>query len=265
MSHADSRSQTPSDTPSQASSRTTARTVEDLLAVVRRLRDPGGCPWDREQTHASLRPNLLEESYEALEALDLADADALAEELGDLLVQITFHADIARRAGEWTLADVVAGTIDKLVRRHPHVFEEDGPKLETAEQVSQQWDELKRNEPGRDSITDGLPAGMPALAYAAALQRRAGRAGLPVPGGHEAASPAGAEEAEREASAGQMLFDAVARVQASGIDPEVALRAEALRFRDRIKRTEALAGNAAPLTDFTEQERTSLWDQAASG
>ncbi|MBT5319176.1 MAG: hypothetical protein HOL45_04650, partial [Chloroflexi bacterium] len=102
---------------------TPRRTVEDLLAVVERLRDPGGCPWDREQTHASLRPNLLEESYEALEALDLDDPDALAEELGDLLVQVTFHADIARRSGEWTLEDVVAGVVDKLVRRHPHVFD----------------------------------------------------------------------------------------------------------------------------------------------
>ena len=253
MSHADSRSQTPSDTPS----RTTAHTVEDLLAVVRRLRDPGGCPWDREQTHASLRPNLLEESYEALEALDLADADALAEELGDLLVQITFHADIARRAGEWTLADVVAGTIDKLVRRHPHVFEEDGPKLETAEQVSQQWDELKRNEPGRDSITDGLPAGMPALAYAAALQRRAGRAGLPVPGVQEADLT--------EATAGRELFEAVARIQASGIDPEVALRTEALRYRGRIKGTEALAGGEIPLAELTEIERARFWERAAPG
>lgn len=257
MSHADSRSQTPSDTPSQATSRTPARTVEDLLAVVRRLRDPGGCPWDREQTHASLRPNLLEESYEALEALDLADADALAEELGDLLVQITFHADIARRAGEWTLADVVGGTVDKLVRRHPHVFEEDGPTLETAEQVSQQWDALKSKEPGRDSITDGLPAGMPALAYAAALQRRAGRAGLPIPSVQEADLT--------EATAGRELFEAVAQIQASGIDPEVALRTEALRYRDRIKGTEALAGNEIPLAELTEIERARFWEQAAPG
>ena len=110
------------------------RTVEDLLEVVERLRDPGGCPWDRDQTHASLRPNLLEESYEALEALDLNDSQALAEELGDLLVQVVFHADIARRASEWTLEDVVSRVVDKLVRRHPHVFDENGPELKTAEQ-----------------------------------------------------------------------------------------------------------------------------------
>ncbi len=232
------------------------RTIEDLLAVVQRLRDQGGCPWDREQTHASLRPNLLEESYEALEALDLGDTDALAEELGDLLVQVTFHADIARRAGEWTLEDVVAGVVDKLVRRHPHVFDEDGPALETAEQVSQQWDALKSKEPGRDSITNGLPTAMPALAYTAALQRRAGRAGLPV--------PAGDDIEPSEAAAGRQLFEAVARIQASGIDPEVALRSEALRYRDRIKRTEQLAGSDNSLADLTEEMRASLWAQADS-
>ncbi|MFP6594447.1 MAG: MazG family protein [Dehalococcoidia bacterium] len=236
---------------------TPSRTVEDLLAVVERLRDPGGCPWDREQTHASLRPNLLEESYEALEALDLGDADALAEELGDLLVQVTFHADIARRAGEWTMEDVIGGVIDKLVRRHPHVFQEDGSKLETAEEVSQQWDALKSKEPGRDSITNGLPTGMPALAYAAALQRRAGRAGLPVPSG-------GANDLS-EADAGRELFEAVARIQASGIDPEVALRAEALRYRDRIKRTEALAGGGTLLAELDAIVLDDLWSQAGSG
>ena len=236
---------------------TPSRTVEDLLAVVERLRDPGGYPWDREQTHASLRPNLLEESYEALEALDLGDADALAEELGDLLVQVTFHVDIARRAGEWTMEDVIGGVIDKLVRRHPHVFQEDGSKLETAEEVSQQWDALKSKEPGRDSITNGLPTGMPALAYAAALQRRAGRAGLPVPSG-------GANDLS-EADAGRELFEAVARIQASGIDPEVALRAEALRYRDRIKRTEALAGGGTLLAELDAIVLDDLWSQAGSG
>jgi MazG family protein len=242
------------------SSDTPSRTVEDLLAVVERLRNPSGCPWDREQTHASLRPNLLEESYEALEALDLGDANALAEELGDLLVQVAFHADIARRAGEWTLEDVVSGVVDKLVRRHPHVFEDDGPELDTAEQVSQQWDALKSKEPGRDSITNGLPPGMPALAYAGALQRRAGRAGLPVPSDDGVLD--GADEAEQEAVAGRQLFEAVARIQASGIDPEVALRAETLRYRDRIRRTEELAGEGVSIADVADSERGRLWDEA---
>ena len=241
-----------------------SRTMEDLLAVVERLCNPGGCPWDREQTHASLRPNLLEESYEALEALDLGDADALAEELGDLLVQVAFHADIAARAGEWVLADVVEGVVDKLVRRHPHVFEADGPALETAEQVSQQWDNLKRKEPGRDSITNGLPSGMPALAYAAALQRRAGRAGLPAPvgDGDDLYPRPEADEADLEAAAGRQLFDAVARIQATGIDPEVALRAETIRYRDRIRRTEALAGDTHALRELLDRERDQLWERA---
>jgi uncharacterized protein YabN with tetrapyrrole methylase and pyrophosphatase domain len=195
-----------------------------------------------------------------LEALDLGDANALAEELGDLLVQVAFHADIARRAGEWTLEDVVSGVVDKLVRRHPHVFEDDGPELDTAEQVSQQWDALKSKEPGRDSITNGLPPGMPALAYAGALQRRAGRAGLPVPSDDGVLD--GADEAEQEAVAGRQLFEAVARIQASGIDPEVALRAETLRYRDRIRRTEELAGEGVSIADVADSERGRLWDEA---
>ncbi|MFP6678879.1 MAG: MazG family protein [Dehalococcoidia bacterium] len=230
------------------------RTVEDLLEVVERLRDPGGCPWDRDQTHASLRPNLLEESYEVLEALDLNDPQALAEELGDLLVQVVFHADIARRASEWTLEDVVSRVVDKLVRRHPHVFDENGPELKTAEQVSQQWDILKSKEPGRNSITNGLPSGMPALAYAGALQRRAARAGLPV--------PSAVENDVDEATAGRQLFDAVASIQAAGIDPEVALRAETLKYRDRIRRAEDLAGGGAKLGALSSTVRSQIWLQA---
>lgn len=237
-----------------------SKTVEDLLAVVKRLRDPGGCPWDREQTHASLRPNLLEESYEALEALDAGDADGLAEELGDLLVQVTFHADIARRAGEWTLADVVARTTEKLVTRHPHVFADDGPKLTTAEEVSHQWDALKRAEPGRESITDGLPAAMPALAYAAALQRRASRAGLAWD--DDEAPGEDGDLAAGERVAGRQLFELVRRVQAAGVDPETALRTETMRFRERIRAAEAAAPGGVPLADLPAEERARLWDES---
>ncbi len=237
-----------------------SKTVEDLLAVVEQLRDPGGCPWDREQTHASLRPNLLEESYEALEALDAGDADGLAEELGDLLVQVTFHADIARRAGEWTLADVVARTTEKLVTRHPHVFADDGPKLTTAEEVSHQWDALKRAEPGRESITDGLPAAMPALAYAAALQRRASRAGLAWD--DDEAPGENGDLAAGERAAGRQLFELVRRVQAAGVDPETALRTETMRFRERIRAAEAAAPGGATLADLPAEERARLWDES---
>ncbi|MFW6174288.1 MAG: MazG nucleotide pyrophosphohydrolase domain-containing protein [Chloroflexota bacterium] len=242
---------------------TEARTADDLLSVVERLRNPGGCPWDREQTHASLRANLLEEAYEALEALDAGDADSLAEEMGDLLVQIAFHADIARRGGEWTMADVVSRTVEKLVRRHPHVFSEDGNRLDTADQVADQWDALKRAEPGRESITDGLPSAMPALAYAAALQRRAGRAGIPLePSGPPALPENDTDQEDREEAAGRVLFEAVRQIQALGVDPETALRAEALHFRDRIRRAEAQAGGAA-LADLSEEQRASLWQRAA--
>jgi len=212
---------------------------EDLMCIVERLRDPGGCPWDQKQTHRSLRPHLLEECYEVLEAIDEGDADGLADELGDVLTHVAFHADIARRAGTFTIQDVLQRVVAKLERRHPHVFGE-ARKLDTPGQVEDMWEEIKRTEHDEPSpVADSVPAAMPALAYATALQRRAETVGVCSEGLQTAAAlladtPAGSGERV----AGDFLFAAVAAMREAGVDPETALRGAALRFRDRLRRAE---------------------------
>jgi XTP/dITP diphosphohydrolase len=224
----------------------------DLVATMDRLRVD--CPWDARQTHASLAPHLLEESYEAVEALESGDERALREELGDVLMQPVFHARIAaeRRDGsEYTIDDVADGIVAKLVRRHPHVFGD--VTVSGADEVKQNWDEIKRREKadraeraGMDaagaadaatSALDGVPFGQPALALAAQLQRRAVRAGAPedldedpepgLAGGSADADPAG-EDIGRE------LFRLVAKARAQGLDPEMELRGAARRYRDMV-------------------------------
>ena len=152
-------------------------TYQALWDIVNRLRSPGGCPWDREQTHQSLRRNLLEECYEALEALDAEDADGLAEELGDVMVQIVFHCQIAAENGTFTQADMFRHICEKLVRRHPHVFGD--VTVRDAREVEANWEETKRRERGDDvSALDGVAKGMPALGYGQAVSYRAAQAGF---------------------------------------------------------------------------------------
>jgi XTP/dITP diphosphohydrolase len=200
----------------------------DAVAVMDRLRSPGGCPWDAEQTHASLMPYLLEEAYEAYQALedrpaDGSDDEHLREELGDVLLQVLFHA----RLGEenlhepWSVDDVAVGLVDKLVARHPHVFgDAHAPDAET---VNQRWEELKAAQKGRGSVTDGIPLSMAALALAAKLQRRAAKLGVP----QDVFAPEGL---------GGALWWAV-----DGQDAETALRVVARDFRDRLAAAEARA------------------------
>ena len=190
------------------------RTFEDLLRVVATLRDPGGCPWDAEQTHESLRPYLLEETYEALEAMEGGGPEQLSEELGDLLTHMAFHIDIAVRAGEFDAADVVSGVIDKLVRRHPHVFA-GGEKMRDSSEVVERWEDLKRRERGRRSIVESLPVSMPALSYASAVLGRAEKAGVPV---GEMAPMANDGEAiiDSESDAGRYLIGVARRVEVDG-------------------------------------------------
>lgn len=253
-----------------ASSRKAPVAFDELLRVVERLRDPGGCPWDQEQTHRSLRPYLLEETYELLEAIDAGDSDGIAEELGDLLVHVAFHSDMAGRAGQFTAADVIDHARRKLIGRHPHVFG-NGEKLRTAREVVERWDELKRVEKGeKTSVADSLPTAMPALAYAAAIQQRAERAGVPWREGNSPkilpdtardsiASAAKNETAEQ--AAGLLLFQLVAELRDLGIDPETALRGTALRFRERVRRMEDAAGESG-LTDLGEARRERMWKEA---
>ena len=157
-----------------------ARAMDRLLDLMARLRAPGGCPWDREQTPATLKPQMLEECYEVLEAIDSGSREHLTEELGDLLLHIVFQAQIAREAGDFTFADVATGIADKLVRRHPHVF--GGEKVADAANVVTLWHKLKREEkPERESALDGVPRALPALMRAEALQKKARNVGFDWP------------------------------------------------------------------------------------
>ncbi len=187
----------------------------DVVAVMDRLRSPGGCPWDAKQTHASLMPYLLEEAYETYEALETGDLAHLREELGDLLLQIVFHARIAE---EFTVDDVAGDLVDKLVRRHPHVF-----AGASAEDLEGSWEALKAKEKGRTSVTEGIPLGQPALSLAAKLQRRAAALGAP-PIAYD--GPGGA------------LWALVEQCREAGLDPEVELRTVARTFRDQLAEAE---------------------------
>ncbi|MER6946392.1 MazG family protein [Nonomuraea sp. NPDC000554] len=198
--------------------------VLDLVAVMDRLRVE--CPWDRKQTHESLVPYLLEEAYEVLETIEQGDYPALREELGDLLLQVVFHARVAEG---FDMDDVAAGIVEKLVRRHPHVF--GSVRAESADEVNDNWEAIKaaeRASKGSESLLDGVPMGQPALSLAAQLVRRAERAGAPE--GLAAAVGQGV---------GRELFDLVRRAQEAGIDAEAELRAAARAYRDRVRAWES--------------------------
>jgi XTP/dITP diphosphohydrolase len=193
----------------------------EAAAVMDRLRSPGGCPWDAEQTHESLRQYLLEETYELLEAIELGDRAALREELGDVLLQVLFHARIAAEHADasFDVDDVARDLVAKLVRRHPHVFDVDDAVHDAASQ-ERRWEELKAAEKPRTSIVDGVAFGQPALSLAAKLARRAARAGIRTP-------PDGDTVGER-------LFGLAAQAALSGEDPELAVRGVARRFASQL-------------------------------
>ena len=237
----------------------------ELVATVELLRDPGGCPWDAEQTHVSLRPNLLEETYEALEAIDSGDPSGLEDELGDIVTQIVFHADIARREDNFDAASICNAVRDKLVRRHPHVFGGDRALDDSAE-VIDRWEGLKRAESGGSrSIVASLPTAMPALAYSSSIQRRVMRAGLPWPEKHAMPLAFGKVDGESpedgEARAGEYLMAVARQVHAAGIDPETALRKAAIGLRDHVLRAEKLA-EGMPLAEMNNKERDRAWEEA---
>ena len=205
-----------------------------LVSVMDTLRR--NCPWDAKQTHESLAPYLIEESYEALDALESGDRQALREELGDVLLQVMFHARVAQERSDETgfdVDEVADGIVTKLVRRHPHVFAD--VAVSGAEDVKRNWDQIKAAEraaatgvPG--SVLDGVPFGQPALALAAQLQRRAERAGVPA----ELAVADGSGAVGAGDGLGAELFELVARARAAGLDPELELRGAARRYQDRV-------------------------------
>ena len=247
-------------------------TFDGVMKLTAFMRGPDGCPWDREQTHESLKAALIEECYELVEAIEAGDVAALAEELGDVSINLAFHLDIAREAGEFPSAQVFGGLIDKIVRRHPHVFGE--AKVMDSTEVKKQWERIKQSERAgtEASSLDGVPRSMPALAYARSVQERAARVGFDWDdiGGvldkvaEEVAeiNEAGTPE-EREAELGDLLFTIVNAGRWMGIDTEAALRSANARFYRRfgdMERTAADRGTS--LSDLTMAEKESLWQTA---
>jgi XTP/dITP diphosphohydrolase len=226
----------------------------DVVAVMDRLRSPGGCPWDAEQTHTSLMPYLLEEAYEAYDALADSDAAALREELGDVLLQVAFHARLAEETpageddeageepgtGPWSIDDVAGDLVDKLVRRHPHVFAGTG-STGTAdpagvEDLHVNWDRIKREEKSRTSALDGVARSQPSLALAAKYLDRVRRAGVTV---DAPALPAGVPAPADDHALGELLFALVGAARGAGLDAEGALRRAAHRYGDRVRAAES--------------------------
>lgn len=219
--------------------------IQDLVEIVELLRGPGGCPWDGEQTHESIRRNLIEEAYEAADAIDTGDLANLKEELGDVLLQVVFHASIERERSGLTLDEVADGVCKKLVFRHPHVF--GCVQVENTDQVLTNWEALKQEEKGQQTQADVLRAvarALPALWRAEKVQKKAekaGFAGLDESGRREALTRLAADTAgapDPEAAVGELLFAAVDLARAMGVDPEQALTGATDRFIDRFARSE---------------------------
>jgi tetrapyrrole methylase family protein/MazG family protein len=253
-----------------------------LRVIMQRLLDPGGCPWDREQTHQTLKQYLIEESYEVCEAIDLGDDDALCEELGDVGLQVVFHAELAERAGKFRIEDVYEKIATKLLDRHPHVFgERDAPD---AESVLQNWEQIKRGEKraraereGKDhpSILDGVPRALPALQRALRLQDKASRVGFDwsriddvevkvreeIAELIEARDTGGADRVEEEL--GDLLFSLVNWARFLSVRPEQALSGACSRFAERFHFIESRVRDAGrELNDMSLEELDALWNEA---
>ena len=223
---------------------------ENLVAIMDRLRDPGGCPWDREQTYRTLRGYLVEECHEVAEAIDLGDRRGLCEELGDLLFQIVFLSRLAKEEGHFEAADVVRGIANKMVRRHPHVFGEE--RVESAEEVLRNWEAIKRKEKpeapeAASSVLDGIPRALPALSAAHRLGTKAARVGFDWPRAEDVldkideelgelrAALARGDEAAVEDEPGDLLFSTVMLARKREIDPEAALAGTNRKFARRFR------------------------------
>jgi tetrapyrrole methylase family protein/MazG family protein len=251
-----------------------------LVALIARLRAPGGCPWDREQTHASLKPMLIEEAYEVLEAVDEGDDGELAGELGDLLLQVVFHAQIAAEEKRFTVADVIARVSEKMVRRHPHVFADE--KADTSGQVLRNWEAIKEAENAKAgradaSMLDSVSRVVPALMEAYQMTTKVSRVGFEWP---DAAGALGKLEEEvrelKEALAsgeagrarvgeevGDLFFSAVNVARMLGHDPESALKGANRKFRRRFRHVEdRLRETGRKPADATLTEMDALWDEA---
>lgn len=249
--------------------------IVDLLRIMEILRSENGCPWDREQNHASIRKNMIEEAYEVCEAIDQKSNEHLCEELGDVLLQVVFHAQMEKEAGSFTFDDVADGICKKLIYRHPHIFGD--VVVSDSEEVLKNWDVLKKTEKKQDSYTETLesvPAALPALMRAEKVQKRAGRAGMCYPDTASAFRDLRSEvkELEEEISAdcpekaadelGDVLFAAVNVARHLKVDPEEALTASTNKFIRRFAGTEALAlEQGIDMASTPLEELDKLWAQ----
>jgi tetrapyrrole methylase family protein / MazG family protein len=248
--------------------------LEELVLTVDRLLGPGGCPWDQAQTHETLKKHLVEETYEVLDAIDSGSLARLHEELGDLLLQPVMHGQISRAAGGFDTQDVAREIVEKLVRRHPHVFGE--VDVADADEVLRNWDRIKQEERdgAPESILAGVPKAMPALLRALEVSKRAARVGFEWPDVEDVFKKLREEEAELreaiaegtpakiEAEVGDLLFTAVNLARWAGVEPEEALRKMLDRFTARFVEMERVAGK--PLRELSFQEWDQLWEDAKS-
>lgn len=244
--------------------------LERLRAIVSALRGPGGCPWDREQTHASLRAGLIEEAYEVIDAIDAGDEANLREELGDLLLQVVFHSQIAEDEGRFDLNAVAHEHCEKLIRRHPHVFGDH--QCEDSAEVLRRWDEIKRAEKGSapESALDGVSKAFPALLHAEKIQKKAAKVGFDWPDVVPVFAKVREELAEIEAAPpekieeeiGDLLFSVVNLARKLKVDAETALHGATQKFSSRFRGVEALAKEKGlALEKMTLKELDELWDE----
>jgi tetrapyrrole methylase family protein/MazG family protein len=252
--------------------------LQKLLDIMSALRSGSGCPWDKEQTAESLKPFLVEETYEVLEALDEGDPEKIKEELGDLLFQIVFHCQLAKEKGEFDIADVINGISDKMIARHPHVFAKDSDKqkFETSEEVLKQWDERKKEEGKiKESILEGIPKELPSLLRAHKLQVRAAKVGFDWQRVEDVMEKLeeelhefrnalkSKEQREIEDELGDIFFVLVNISRFVGVNPDDALRKTISKFISRFRYIEMKAADAGRhLSDMTLQEMDALWDEA---
>lgn len=245
--------------------------LKELIEVIRRLRAPDGCQWDREQTHSSLRPNMLEEAYEAVDAIDDNDMTHLKEELGDVLLQVVLHAQIASEEGAFTIDDVAKGIKDKLIHRHPHVFGD--VKVNSTSEILANWDKLKAEEKThRKSAMDGISRAQSALMSAQKISKKAVKTGFEWP--HEEAlyecifsefeefkeTKQENDKAHMEEEFGDILFAVVNLARWNKIDAEQALLKSNKKFEKRFRKMEELA--TKPLNEYSFEEFDELWKQA---
>ncbi len=258
--------------------------MQQLVEIIWRLRQPDGCPWDRKQTHASIAKNMIEEAYEAVDCIEAGDVAHLREELGDVLMQVVLHAQIAADAGAFTMADIARDINEKLIRRHPHVFGSTASQASSADDVLAIWDSVKLAEKGAkdegavesgerpEGLLDGVPRALPALMQAQKVSRKAAAVGfewettaavwdkVAEERAEFEAEPAGSEA--RELEFGDMLFALVNVARREGVDAESALRASTAKFRARWSAMEDAAyRQGRRIEDFSTEELNELWNR----